>query len=322
MTNMKTTSLTIALKTDASNTPGEQWVHLLPSGEFKARDGRGPWLMDDPESVIQQTKLYAGINQLPVDYEHQIDLSAKNGQPAPAAGWIQGLQSRDDGIWGLVKWTDKATEFLSAKEYKYLSPVMNYTKDGNVVRIIRAALTNNPALEMTALAKAKDVKDNQNDSIKSDLSEISQLLGLDAQATVDDIFPAVKELLTSQNLAHNNPLEYVPLGEFKKVVSELQTINEKTLYAKVDEAIDKNMLPASLKSWGVSMCRTDSVAFDEFLSSISVIYGFMSKCQTDRLTDDEKALLTSGSTNNKTSDNEIYSTLGLTQDDINKYGDK
>ena len=317
---MKTTSLTIALKADASHAPGEQWVHLLPAGEFKARDGRGPWLMDNPMKVIEETKLYAGTNQLPVDYEHQIDLSSKNGQPAPAAGWIQGLQSREDGIWGLVKWTEKATEFLSAKEYKYLSPVMNYTKDGNVVRIIRAALTNNPALEMTALAKNENSTDQAEPIKDTELSELAELLDLDQGSTLEDIIPGVKELLAANISAKNNLSEYVPLGEFKRVVSELENINESTLLAKVDDAIDNGLIPASLKTWGISMCGNDPASFDEFTQRMSIITGFMGTCQTDRLTEEERWAFYGDV--QPVSSNEIYENLGISQDDIKKYGEK
>lgn len=317
---MDTTSLTIALKADAVNASGEQWVHLLPSGEFKARDGRGPWLVDNPATVIEETKLYAGTNQLPIDYEHQIDLSSKNGHPAPAAGWIQGLQTRTDGIWGLVKWTAKATEYLSAKEYKYLSPVMQYTKQGNVVRIIRAALTNNPALEMTALAKADDNADRESTPQAQDFSELAKLLSLDEGATLGDITRAIQKILTAENSVQPNPSEYVPLGEFKKVVSELQNINENTLLAKVDDAINGDLLPASLKDWGISMCRHDADAFDDFLQSIGTIFGFMQTCQTDRLTAQERALLDGGV--KQTSSNEIYGNLGISQNDLEKYGEK
>ena len=87
----------------------EQWVHLLPVGHVQGRDGRGPYIIDDPDAVILRTQERAGNTQLPIDYEHQTIVTAKNGQPAPAAGWIKGLQARADGIWGLAAWTDRAS---------------------------------------------------------------------------------------------------------------------------------------------------------------------------------------------------------------------
>lgn len=321
---MKTTSLTLELKTDSAAENNKQWVHLLPSGTFRARDGRGPWSVTDSDAVIEATKKFAGKNQLPIDFEHQLDLSAKNGQPAPAAGWIEALQSRTNGIWGLVSWTKKSAAFLKNKEYKYLSPVISYTPDGEVTRIMRAALTNNPALEMTALAKSEDEinqEENPESTESNEFSKLAEILGLDESATLEDITQAIQNLLTAKNSVEPSPLEYVKLGEFTKVVTELQKTNENTLLAKVDDAINKNLLPASLKSWGVSMCRADSGAFDDFLKRIGVIYGFMQTCQTDRLTVEERALL-EGDMTNSSSDNDILSNLGLSQDDFKKYGDK
>jgi len=152
LTQAMTASLLITLAELDAVSNNQQWVHLLPMGQFSASDGRGPWLVDNAEQVITNTLERAGSRKIPIDYDHQIDRSAQNGQPAIAAGWITQLQERDDGIWGLAEWTDKASAHLAAKEYRYLSPVIHYDASGKVTRISRAALVNNPALELTALA--------------------------------------------------------------------------------------------------------------------------------------------------------------------------
>jgi len=144
-------------ETDSANS-SEHWIHLLPDGKFFANDGRGPFYVDDTNEVITTTMQRAGSKQIPVDYDHQIDHSIKNGQPAPAAGWISKLESRDNGIWGLVEWTERAKSYLSAKEYRYLSPVLNHNDKGEVICIRRAALTNKPALELTALASEQETR--------------------------------------------------------------------------------------------------------------------------------------------------------------------
>lgn len=122
-----TGSFVVALAETNDVAKSPQWVQLLPVGKFSASDGRGPWFVNNPEQVISNTLKRAGSKKIPVDYDHQIDNATKNGQPAIAAGWITQLEARDDGIWGLVEWTDKASAHLAAKEYRYLSPVINYT---------------------------------------------------------------------------------------------------------------------------------------------------------------------------------------------------
>ncbi|MCW9034568.1 MAG: phage protease [Rhodospirillales bacterium] len=149
-----------ALAKDVSN-----WVHLMPLGHIKANDGR-KWVNNNPEAVV---KASAAEIDLVIDYEHQTDYSAKNGQPAPAAGWIKAMEVRKDGIWGQVEWTDKARTQLENKEYRYLSPTFIHNRNGEVLRIGRAALTNSPAIhELHALAK-------EDSSVLLDVSNLSDL---------------------------------------------------------------------------------------------------------------------------------------------------
>ena len=75
-------------------------LHLLPDGEFKpqaAEDARempksGTYRMNAQiaEKVIALAR--ASVNDLPIDYEHQTQQAATNGQPAPAAGWMAGAK--------------------------------------------------------------------------------------------------------------------------------------------------------------------------------------------------------------------------------------
>lgn len=141
-----------------TGTQAEQWIHLLPTGTFFANDGRGPFIVESSNNVIAETLKRAGSKQIPVDYDHQIDHAEINGQPAPAAGWVSKLESRDNGIWGLVEWTQRARDYLVNKEYRYLSPVLAHNEKGEILAIRRAALTNKPALELTALASEQDAQ--------------------------------------------------------------------------------------------------------------------------------------------------------------------
>ena len=132
-----------------------EWVHLLTTGQISARDGRR-FTLDDPTSVISAS--IARSSQLVVDYEHQTDHAPKNGKPAPAAGWIKDLAVRADGIWGRIEWTDKAATMIRAREYRFLSPTFTHAKEAphRIGLILRAALTNNPALGLIALATTQN----------------------------------------------------------------------------------------------------------------------------------------------------------------------
>lgn len=104
------------------------------------------------QRIIEATIAYQKGADLPFDYDHQLVFAEKNGQPAIASGWIKELAVRPDGIWGRVDWTAKAAAHIAAKEYRYLSPMFAHDKDGNVLRLAGAGLTNVPNLEITAIA--------------------------------------------------------------------------------------------------------------------------------------------------------------------------
>ena len=127
-----------------------EWVMLMPGGELDARDGRR-WRLDDAEAVVAATRRVAGATDLVFDYNHQTDRSLKNGQPAPASGWIKALEVRAGAIWGRVDWTDRARAAIAAKEFRYVSPVFTH-RAGKVLCLLRAAILNDPALDLPALA--------------------------------------------------------------------------------------------------------------------------------------------------------------------------
>src|SRR6266849_5925328 len=140
----------------AADSSAPEWIELLPAGVFYGRDGRGPFQLDDPDAVIESTHALQMNAGLPIDYDHATDFGAPEGRPAPAAGWIRELAVRDGALWGRVEWTARAADSIVAREYRYVSPVFQFDpKDGIVTRLLRAGLTNNPNLHLTAIAAAR-----------------------------------------------------------------------------------------------------------------------------------------------------------------------
>lgn len=140
-----------------------EWVRFMAPGLNKARDGRS-FTVDDPVRIVQLSNAYKGSIDLLVDYEHQFDRAAKNGQPAPAAGWIKELSATGPdgtpGIWARVEWVPAALSKIKAREYRYLSAAIAHD-DKNVVQLVpRASLVNQPALDTaTALFSAQPLKE-------------------------------------------------------------------------------------------------------------------------------------------------------------------
>lgn len=138
-------------------------IQLMPSGAFRARDGRPEglphWVMNP--KVAERVIARAAARQTPfvIDYEHQTLYADTGGHPAPAAAWFTALEWREgDGLYATdVKWTPRAAGYIEQDEYRYVSPVFSYDRGtGEVRELHMAAITNNPAIDGIAdLAAAK-----------------------------------------------------------------------------------------------------------------------------------------------------------------------
>ncbi|WP_431281652.1 phage protease [Humitalea sp. 24SJ18S-53] len=168
------TSLHAALpQPSAADAGAPMWLHLVPAGTTRGRDGRGPFVLTDPAAVIEASMAEGPIV---LDENHATDHGLANGMAAPARGWIVELQARDDGIWGRVEWTASGQALIAERAYRGISPVISHTKDGGVVlRILRAALTNAPNLPLATLHSQEPTMD---------LNALREALGL--PATADD----------------------------------------------------------------------------------------------------------------------------------------
>lgn len=175
----------------------DHWVMLLPLGRFSGRDGRGPYDAGDAaqmSAVIEATKARAGVTDLVIDYDHQTVFSAVPGVggQAPAAGWIKQFEVRQDGLYGRVEWTDKAAQAIRDREYRYISPVYHHDKSGRVLRLVSAALTNTPNLDLAAVAASANLNLQE-----ETMDKIALALGLAQGASEADILAAINAAMTS-----------------------------------------------------------------------------------------------------------------------------
>lgn len=167
---------------DAAQAP--DWIHLLPAGEIKTGDRRGPYIALNADEIISAS--FSDTDRLPIDENHATDLAAPLGQPSPARGWIVEMQSREDGIWGRVEWTNAGKRLVRGKAYRAISPVILHSKDKVIGRILRASLVNRPNFRgLAALNQESDM---------TLLERLAELLGLDATSDEDAIFDAIKAM--------------------------------------------------------------------------------------------------------------------------------
>ncbi|ESY41911.1 hypothetical protein X747_14735 [Mesorhizobium sp. LNJC384A00] len=316
---MNSETITLALTAEASDDARKQWVHLMPSGTFSGKDGRGPWTLRKPEAVIEASRRYAGLNQIPIDYEHQLVNAKTNGKPAPAAGWITGMQARDNGIWALVEWTPAAAAHIANREYRYLSPAFTTTRrdGGDVITIVHAGLVNTPNLDqLTAVANAQE-----NQDMEKQLEELKKLLGLDPTADMAAVIAKVGTLLTTPaaNAATPDPAQFVPIGAFQQAVAEAnqlrQGITKADAEAHVSAHIASGHIAPFMKEWAVSLCTVNKPSFDSFVAAVgpSVV-----RIITPQLGDRSRRLGSSANENLTESELAVCSQMGITPEELIK----
>jgi phage I-like protein len=186
-------------------------AQLLPVGEFKARDGRpGPgksWKLNDAagQALAAQVNAIAAQTPVVIDYEHQTLKMDKNGQPAPAAGWIKSVTWLDGkGLFSEVDWTERARAAIAANEYRYISPVITFDEDTGAVNGLHlAALTNFPALlGMDAVVAALNTQlPTQEPRMATLLAALIASLGLPATTTEAECTAAVTALKAQADAA-------------------------------------------------------------------------------------------------------------------------
>ncbi|HEY8035218.1 MAG TPA: phage protease [Methylobacter sp.] len=202
---------------------GDAAMQLFPAGTFDAPRGalrgKGPWRLDAAAAQRLIATVARRSNDIVIDYEHQSLLTAQNGKPVVAAGWIgpQTLEWREPpaahpGLFALnPKFTAAASGHIAADEIRYVSPVFSYdAKTGEVLDIINVALTNNPAIDgmqaVTVAAAnllAANTLLNPTESImdiEELLEQLRWMFNLPTLATLDEIkaeLDKAKALLSS-----------------------------------------------------------------------------------------------------------------------------
>lgn len=183
---------------------------LVPEGTFSGVDGRP---FDAPHWVLTPERgqqIVASLNQrqvdMVIDYEHATLKAQETGEPAPASGWLKAAHfSYVNGV-GICstkfEWLDKAKGYIESKEYKYLSPIIFYTKTGEVVGLHSVALTNTPNLdnlpEVQLAALAQDYftqnSPQQDSEMEELLEQLRWMLNLPLSATAEEVLAELNKL--------------------------------------------------------------------------------------------------------------------------------
>jgi len=287
-----------------------EWITLVPAGVFTLVDGRGPFRNFDPEAVISASIARAGKTELPGDYDHHMDLPPSAGVKGLASGWVKELKAEGGAVRARVEWTSAGRAHLEAREYRYVSPRFAFDEQGNVLAIVRFALTNKPAIVDLPAIAAHATQHPAHNSVhnrENDVNLLQRLVGvlaISASVTEDQVVDLVRQLvgkvndvtraagLTSAAAADDvvaalqkvDPAKFVSAADHQAVVAERDKLrkdaadaNTARLAAEISAAVEAGVasgqiVPAGKDTW-IKLC-TSAASVDpvkEFLKTAPVV---------------------------------------------------
>lgn len=319
-------------------TEAPEEVKLLPLGTVHTT--KGSFIVDDisVDSILQQ---FSNRNiDMVIDYEHQ---TLSNTQ-APAAGWIKKLYKGADALMAKVEWTKKGGEYLKNKEYRYLSPVVMVSeKSQRALSLHSAAMTNTPAISgMFAMVNSDNLDENEYEggTVIMELGKLIKLLGLPEEANEEQVMEALGKLTTSREnpekekeelVANSTVLQLLGLednaktedvsaaimalksensGDTVKLLELTQRLNRREADDAVKAALDEGKITAAQKDWAIQYALKDMDGFKAFTEKApkTISMGKLGAVDAPASSDNGISPM-------------VLKNLGLTPEDIKKYGD-
>lgn len=355
---MKKTLLAAAACSFDLTTSSNQLV-LIPEGSFRGLDGRP---FDAPAWILTPELGHAiaySLNQrnidMVIDYEHSTLKAQETGEPAPAAGWLKAKGfTYIEGI-GLCSsqftWTEKAKGFIESEEYKYLSPVFMYNKNGEIAALLHVALTNTPNLdqlpEARLAAAAQDFLSQKKEDSRMEefLKLMCKSLGLPETATCEELVTAANSafikfdgalgttLTTGQTLSaaidkaielktaansQVDPSKFVPMSVYQEAIAKAGNAEAANKAKEIDDLItaacsDGRLTGEVTINWVKEQAKTNPDFVKTHIESLPKIAALTQK-QTTTID-----FNTQQSKPDELKD-DVFSMLGVSQADVEKYG--
>lgn len=300
------------------------WIELMPVGPMTLGDGRGPFRIREAAAVIARSLEDATGKVLPIDRDHGMD---KEGGDGGAYGWITAMELRGDAVWARVEWTEEGAALVESRKYRFISPTFLHTKANEVVRFLRAALTNNPAIAtMKALAHLEN-------SMNEELKALAAALGLGEDADEKTVLEkaaasvvaasktetALKPVLAAAGLtgALNgdkataiaaklsatgapDPAKFVARAAFDEMSTQLADLQKQVNGGAVDQAIAEakraGKLSPAMEGWAKELAAKDMASFRAWektapvLASSQLALTGAPDDKNETLTDEQKAI--------------------------------
>lgn len=289
--------------------PGQDFIRLIPAGAFDAPRGAlagaGPWQLgaDDAAQIIAINRSRSA--DILIDFEHQALLSEHNGQPVPAAGWIdpRSLEFRPDGdepgLYGRVAWVGDTAALIAADRYRYLSPVFPADPaTGAPLDLLHVALTNFPAIDEpvhAALAARHRAAPNTIPTVPQEepmelLKQLLAALGLPEATSEADAIAAVADLKAKADAVQAevvalkakvaDPAKFVPVEAVTQMQGQIAALTAKLdgkeRDALIEEGLSDGRINPALADWAAAQSVDDLRAYLDKAPAIAALKGMQS----------------------------------------------
>lgn len=191
----------VALATEDGKPPEE--FRIFAKGTVETAKGIFKFSEASGGKVMAAAKRYG--NDYPVDYGHAMHsfIALDPAESGKAAGWFT-PEVRADGLYATrVQWTPKASGMLTAREYRYISPVFSYSTDGDIEELRSVGLTNLPAtyglqpLMASQHAPQSNPSEEAPEKPTMELEQLIAMLSLPAGSTLGDAMAALSRMNAS-----------------------------------------------------------------------------------------------------------------------------
>lgn len=269
---------------------------LVPWGDLQTVDDRPYLLMvDEKAAEVITAKFSERGTDLVIDYDHQ---SEPGVGPAPdgtarAAGWVKqgSLVTRPGvGIFGKVEWTERAAKMIADKEYKYLSPAIEFAESSlSIMGVSSIGLTNQPALKgapMAVLYKQRAFVKGDDVSTATFAATVRTGMGKtpaemnDQQAVAagEEILRELFAVAGAQGVSAGSIAEALKtnkalLSKYDEMGKELFTLRNKVVTTEADLLIASDMgkVPPAQRDWFVGYYTRDPEAAKKWLRESPVL---------------------------------------------------
>ncbi len=251
---------------DDGATPQPKWQMIFPLGTHH----NGGWPKEGVKvdaafckSMVANWKKL-GEPELVVDYFHKTNDEAAPNDERIAAGWMTALEVRADGLWSLIRWTEKARSRILADELRALSPEFAtngmdpHTGKPQGPTLICCALLTNPAFKempRVAAAAVQPAAPEEQVMNREQINAMLKLAGITLAATATD---AEASAALSKHLEAEAALRATAAAEVATLKAKQEADAAAVLKAKNEADATTKSLKAELDAKSTELLKVEA----------------------------------------------------------------